>query len=148
MPGSAARGRADGCRVSALGEPAAVSQDDAAALSGEIAPVARFAGSGNAGEDVRVKVIAGESLGKHAAIDAYADHVSVHFTLQPGAATVEQPIPPLTTLFAYVIDAAACGGFPCESCRRGANWRWCARHGAESVRLAKPSGREGRSTCC
>jgi redox-sensitive bicupin YhaK (pirin superfamily) len=53
--------------------------------------------------DVRVKVIAGESLGRHAAVETRTPILFLHATLQPGA-SVEQPVPGNYSTFAYVID--------------------------------------------
>ena len=57
-------------------------------------------------KDVQVKVIAGESLGQHAAIETRTPILYLHFTLQPGA-SVKQPVPAEYNAFAYVIDGTA-----------------------------------------
>lgn len=54
-------------------------------------------------KDVRVKIIAGESLGRHAAVETRTPIVFLHATLQPGA-SVEQPVPGNYSTFVYVID--------------------------------------------
>jgi redox-sensitive bicupin YhaK (pirin superfamily) len=54
-------------------------------------------------KDVQVKVIAGEALGRHAAIETRTPILYLHFTLQPGA-SVEQLVPGNYNVFAYVVD--------------------------------------------
>jgi hypothetical protein len=54
-------------------------------------------------KDVQVKVIAGESLGRRAALETRTPILFLHATLQPGA-SVEQPVPGNYSAFAYVID--------------------------------------------
>src|SRR5579863_3387580 len=60
-------------------------------------------------KNVRVKVIAGEALGRQAAIETRTPIVYLHFTLQPGA-LVEQPVPSNYNAFAYVIDGEVLAG--------------------------------------
>jgi redox-sensitive bicupin YhaK (pirin superfamily) len=55
---------------------------------------------------VSVKVIAGESLGKKAAIGTHTPILYLHFTLQPGAAHL-QPVPHSYNALAYVIGGTA-----------------------------------------
>jgi Pirin-related protein len=52
---------------------------------------------------VKVKVIAGESMGAHAVIDTRTPIVFLHFNLKPGA-QVLQPLPAGYNALAYVID--------------------------------------------
>jgi len=52
---------------------------------------------------VRVKVIAGESLGKKAVIETRTPIMYLHFTLQPGA-KVTQSVPQNYNAFAYVVN--------------------------------------------
>ncbi len=52
---------------------------------------------------VRVKVVAGESLGQRAAIGTHTPILYLHFTLQPGA-THTQDVPHTWNAFAYHID--------------------------------------------
>ncbi|MEM2159976.1 MAG: pirin family protein [Candidatus Nitrosotenuis sp.] len=52
---------------------------------------------------VRVKVIAGEAMGKHAVIDTQTPIMYLHYTLQLGAKTV-QIVPQNYNAFAYVIS--------------------------------------------
>jgi redox-sensitive bicupin YhaK (pirin superfamily) len=54
-------------------------------------------------KDVQVKVIAGESLGRHAAVETRTPILFLHATLQPGA-SMEQPVPGDYRAFAYVIN--------------------------------------------
>jgi hypothetical protein len=51
---------------------------------------------------VRVKVIAGESMGARAVIETRTPMLYLHFTVQPGGAVV-QPVPRSFNLFAYVV---------------------------------------------
>src|SRR5262249_60539591 len=50
---------------------------------------------------VEVRVLAGEALGARAVIDTRTPIVYLHYTLQPGARTV-QPVPAALTALAYV----------------------------------------------
>jgi quercetin 2,3-dioxygenase len=54
---------------------------------------------------VKVKIVAGESLGKSAAIDTVTPIAFLHMTLQPGG-SIEQPLPVNYNAFAYVIAGA------------------------------------------
>jgi quercetin 2,3-dioxygenase len=60
-------------------------------------------------KDVQVKVIAGESLGRRAAIETRTPILYLHFTLEPGS-TVTQPVPAEYNAFAYAIDGAGLAG--------------------------------------
>jgi redox-sensitive bicupin YhaK (pirin superfamily) len=53
-------------------------------------------------EGVKVKVIAGESMGKQAVIETRTPIIYLHFTLQPGA-KVTQTVPQNYNAFAYVV---------------------------------------------
>ena len=55
---------------------------------------------------IKVKVIAGETLGAHAVIETRSPILYLHFTLQPGAKVV-QPLPKEYNTFAYVIKGKA-----------------------------------------
>jgi redox-sensitive bicupin YhaK (pirin superfamily) len=55
---------------------------------------------------VKVRVIAGESLGKQAVIDTRIPVQYLHFTLQPGA-SVDQPVPNDANALAYVFEGTA-----------------------------------------
>ncbi|MGI0037250.1 MAG: pirin family protein [Nitrososphaera sp.] len=50
----------------------------------------------------KVKVIAGESLGKRAVIDTRTPIMYLHFTLQPGS-KITQPVPQNFNAFAYIV---------------------------------------------
>jgi redox-sensitive bicupin YhaK (pirin superfamily) len=54
---------------------------------------------------VKVKIVAGESLGKSAAIDTVTPIAFLHMTLQPGG-SIEQPLPANYNAFAYVVAGA------------------------------------------
>jgi hypothetical protein len=60
-------------------------------------------------KDVKVKVIAGESLGRHAAIETRTPILYLHFALEPGA-SVEQPVPADFNAFAYAINGSGLAG--------------------------------------
>jgi redox-sensitive bicupin YhaK (pirin superfamily) len=55
---------------------------------------------------IKVKVIAGETLGAHAVIETRSPILYLHFTLRPGAKVV-QPLPKEYNTFAYVIKGKA-----------------------------------------
>lgn len=59
-------------------------------------------------ENVKVKVIAGESLGAKAVIETRTPILYLHVTLQPGG-KLEQPVPDDFSLFAYVFDGEGSG---------------------------------------
>ena len=65
---------------------------------------------------VKVRVIAGESLGAKAAIDTRTPIMYLHFTLDKGA-SVSQPVPSGYNVFAYVIEGE--GTFGGRDARRG-----------------------------
>jgi len=61
-------------------------------------------------EKVRVKVIAGESLGAHAVIETRTPILYLHVTLSPGG-VLDQPVPSEFNVFAYVfVGEAMLGG--------------------------------------
>lgn len=59
--------------------------------------------------DVKVRIIAGDALGKQARIQTRTPIEYLHFTLAPGAEHV-QPVPKTFNAFAYVIDGEATFG--------------------------------------
>jgi quercetin 2,3-dioxygenase len=63
----------------------------------------------NADGKVRVRVLAGEALGKHAVIDTRTPIFYLHFSLQPGARHA-QPAPADHNVFAYVVSGAVESG--------------------------------------
>ena len=58
---------------------------------------------------VKVKVVAGESLGKSAAIDTRTPIAFLHMTLQPGG-SIDQPLPVDYNAFAYLISGSGSFG--------------------------------------
>jgi len=92
--------------------------------------------AGTPSKDVQVKVIAGESLGKHSSIETRTPITYLHFTLQPGT-SVEQPIPALYDAFAYVIDG---GGVVGDATPATEGQLAVFAKGGESVQLANPPG--------
>ena len=54
-------------------------------------------------DGVKVKVIAGESMGKQAVVETRTPIMYLHFTLQPGT-KVTQPVPQNYNAFAYVVN--------------------------------------------
>jgi len=85
-------------------------------------------------DGVQVKVIAGESLGEHAAIDTRTPILFLHFTLQPGA-SVQQPVPANFNAFAYVVEGS---GLVDSTPAREGQLAVLAKDG-EEVRLINPS---------
>jgi quercetin 2,3-dioxygenase len=63
----------------------------------------------SADKKVRVRVIAGEALGKHAVIDTRTPIFYLHFSLQPGARHT-QPAASDHNVFAYVVSGAVDAG--------------------------------------
>ncbi len=82
---------------------------------------------------VKVKVIAGESLGKSAAIDTRTPIALLHATLQPGG-SLTQPIPANYNAFAYVISGE--GQFAADQTRAGAHDMVIFGQDGESVQIA------------
>jgi redox-sensitive bicupin YhaK (pirin superfamily) len=69
-------------------------------------------------DGVKVRVIAGESLGAKAAVDTRTPIMYLHFTLNKGA-SVSQPVPAGYNVFAYVIDGEVAFGGSSKEARRG-----------------------------
>jgi redox-sensitive bicupin YhaK (pirin superfamily) len=67
---------------------------------------------------VRVRVIAGESLGAHAVTDTRTPILYLHFMLQPGA-SIEQPVPYGYNVFAYVLSGEGLFGGDSRKVGRG-----------------------------
>ncbi len=81
---------------------------------------------------VKVRVIAGESLGKSAVIETRTPMMYLHFTIQPGGEIV-QPVPADHTAIAYVIDGVLRAGPDGREVKEGQ----MARLGSgDTVRLA------------
>jgi redox-sensitive bicupin YhaK (pirin superfamily) len=72
-------------------------------------PAARIPEAASADGKVKVRVIAGESLGKKAVIETRTPIMYLHFTIQPGGEIV-QPVPADHTAIAYVIDGVLRAG--------------------------------------
>jgi redox-sensitive bicupin YhaK (pirin superfamily) len=72
-------------------------------------PAARIPQASSADGKVKVRVIAGESLGKKAVIETRTPIMYLHFTIQPGGEIV-QPVPADHTALAYVIDGVLRAG--------------------------------------
>jgi hypothetical protein len=72
-------------------------------------PSAKIPVAESADGRVKVKVIAGEALGKSAVIDTRTPIMYLHFTLQPGA-EFAQPVPQDFNAFAYVVGGAGLFG--------------------------------------
>ena len=82
---------------------------------------------------VKVKIVAGESLGKSAAIDTRTPIAFLHVTLQPGG-VLEQPLPTEYNAFAYVISGR--GKFGAEAKDAAAHDMVIFANAGASVRLA------------
>ena len=82
---------------------------------------------------VKVKVIAGESLGQSAAIDTRTPIALLHATLEPGG-SLTQPIPANYNAFAYVISGE--GQFAADKTRAGAHDMVIFGQDGESVEIA------------
>jgi redox-sensitive bicupin YhaK (pirin superfamily) len=72
-------------------------------------PAAKIPEATSADGKVKVRVIAGESLGRHAVIETRTPIMVLHFTIQPGGEIV-QPVPAGHTAIAYVIDGVLRAG--------------------------------------
>lgn len=72
-------------------------------------PAAQLPVAETPSKDVKVKVIAGESLGRNAVIETRTPIVYLDFTLEPGAKVV-QPLPADFNAFAYAISGAGLAG--------------------------------------
>ncbi|HSC46606.1 MAG TPA: pirin family protein [Gammaproteobacteria bacterium] len=84
---------------------------------------------------VRVKIIAGESLGRSAAIDTMTPIAYLHMTLQPGG-SLDQALPANFNAFAYVISGA--GAFGAETVRADAHQMVIFGQEGAAVRIANP----------
>jgi redox-sensitive bicupin YhaK (pirin superfamily) len=84
---------------------------------------------------VKVKIIAGESLGQSAAIDTMTPIAYLHMTLQPGG-SLDQPLPANFNAFAYVISGA--GAFGAETVGAGAHQMVIFGQEGAALRIANP----------
>ena len=86
-------------------------------------------------DGVRVRVIAGESLGAKAVIETRTPILYLHFTLQPGA-SVTQPVPAAFNAFAYVFGGKIETG---DGGREVSTGQFAVyEHRGDTVRLANP----------
>src|SRR5215831_7637607 len=86
---------------------------------------------------VRVRVIAGESLGSKAVIETVTPILYLHFTLRPGGRVV-QPLAKSYNAFAYVIDGAGLFGSEAEAAGDGQMVMFAAD--GEEIIIANPAG--------
>lgn len=82
---------------------------------------------------VKVKIIAGESLGKNAVIDTVTPIAFLHMTLQPGG-SLDQPLPANYNAFAFVIQGE--GEFGEEKQKGCAHQMVIFENQGEGVRIA------------
>jgi len=80
-------------------------------------PAARIPEAASADGRVRVRVIAGEALGKKAVIETRTPILYLHFKLERGG-SVAQPVPEVFNVFAYVLSGE--GRFGKDGTRGGA----------------------------
>ncbi len=95
-------------------------------------PASRIPEATTADGKVKVRVIAGESLGQSAVIETRTPILYLHFTLQPGA-RITQPVPEGYNTLAYVIRGELRAGDEHLIVREGQMARF---GGGEAVRLA------------
>ena len=95
-------------------------------------PAARIPQAASADGKVRVRVIAGDSLGHSAVIETHTSIIYLHFTLQPGGEIV-QPVPAGHNALAYVIQGELGAG---EEGRRVREGQMARFGGGDAVRLA------------
>jgi hypothetical protein len=95
-------------------------------------PAARIPEATSTDGKVKVRVIAGESLGKSAVIETRTPIMYLHFTIQPGGEIV-QPVPVDHTAIAYVIDGVLRAGPDGRAVKEGQMARFSS---GESVRMA------------
>jgi quercetin 2,3-dioxygenase len=93
---------------------------------------ARIPEAASADDRVRVRVIAGESLGQSAVIETHTPIIYLHFTLQRGGEIV-QPVPRGHNALAYVIHGELGAGDEARRVREGQMARF---GGGDAVRLA------------
>lgn len=96
-------------------------------------PAARIPVASTPDGKVRVKILAGESLGARAVIDTRTPIQYLHFTLEPGG-RIEQPVPRDHNAFAYVFGGK--GTFGPEGQRAGEGRAVLFANDADSVLLA------------
>ncbi|HEY5682850.1 MAG TPA: pirin family protein [Sulfuricaulis sp.] len=94
-------------------------------------PATRIPEGVSADDKVKVRVIAGDSLGQSAVIETHTPIMYLHFTLKPGAVIV-QPVPENYNAFAYVIHGELRAGDECRDVRESQMVRF---GGGGAVRL-------------
>jgi len=99
-------------------------------------PAARIPEAVSADGKVRVRVVAGEALGRSAVIETHTPIIYLHFTIQPGGEIV-QPVPDNHNALAYVIHGELRAGDEGRRVREGQLARF---GGGDSVRLAVDAG--------
>ncbi len=99
-------------------------------------PAARIPEAASADGKVKVRVVAGEALGRSAVIDTHTPIIYLHFTIQPGGEIV-QPVPDGHNVLAYVIHGELRAGDEGRRVREGQMARF---GGGDAVRLAVDAG--------
>lgn len=99
-------------------------------------PAARIPEAISTDGRVKVRVVAGEALGRSAVIETHTPIIYLHFTLQPGGEIV-QPVPDSHNALAYVIHGELRTGDEGRRVREGQLARF---GGGDSVRLAVDAG--------
>jgi len=102
-------------------------------------PAQRIPEAVSADGKVKVRVIAGESLGQSAVIDTRTPILYLHFTLQPGG-SIEQPVPESFNTLAYIISGALRAGSESREVLEGQMVRFGR---GKSVRLAAAADATG-----
>jgi hypothetical protein len=100
-------------------------------------PAARIPEAASADGKVKVRVIAGESLGKKAVIETRTPIMYLHFTIQPGGEIV-QPVPADHTAIAYVIDGVLRAGPDGRAVKEG-QMAWLGSGDAVRLKAENPS---------
>jgi len=95
-------------------------------------PAARIPEAASTDGKVKVRVIAGEALGRSAVIETHTPIIYLHFTLQPGGEVV-QPVPDSHNALVYVIHGELRAGDEGRRVREGQMVRF---GGGDAVHLA------------
>ena len=95
-------------------------------------PAARIPEAASTDGKVKVRVIAGEALGRSAVIETHTPIIYLHFTLQPGGEVV-QPVPDSHNALVYVIHGELRAGDEGRRVREGQMARF---GGGDAVHLA------------
>jgi len=118
-------------------------RDKMAARQYQELPGSRIPAAWDAARRVAVRILAGESLGAHAAIQTRTPIAFLHFTLEPGA-THQQPVPQSWNAFAYVIDGEM--DFGANSGAVAAGHMAVFSRDGDAVTLSNPAGAARRSS--